>query len=113
MSHFFWQAGQDAYRRWLYAALGILGASTDSSKPLPKLPTHKIDAVPVGQGFYVWLAPQGPQPVLSSGSLGKRSTHRIFVICTCGQHIPAGRMRQHYGTKTHDEALKGRTTTNA
>ena len=32
---------------------------------------------------------------------GKSSRHRLIVICTCGQHVPAGRMGQHRHSHRH------------
>jgi len=34
---------------------------------------------------------------------GKSSRHRLIVICTCGQHVPAGRMGQHRHSHRHYE----------
>lgn len=43
------------------------------------------------QGVRVYVKPQAP---LSPGQR-HRATHRVIAICTCGRHIPVGRLHQH------------------
>ena len=80
-------------REALFAALGLKGT---------KLPQHGVSARPFRDGMLVYLQPIGafgaPKP---SGRVPRRMEHRIYVICTCGKHIPSGRMLQHLRGKDH------------
>ncbi len=92
VGHFF-DLSQTPYRMFLMKALGIIPKDYPASNPVPKLPTcgtaHNVE---LEGGFEVYLKQQGV------GLGRRRMTHRIFIVCTCGQHVPAGRLRQHFGS---------------
>ena len=69
----------------LYPLLGI--------KPGCHLPVEGFSCREV-DGLQVYCTPQRPH-------VGKISTHRIFAICPCGQHVPFGRLGQHRRGKAH------------
>ena len=57
--------------------------------PIDGMPPREI------QGVTVYVKPQGPKPSPINGRGRKRMAHRIMIVCTCGVHVPSGRMRQH------------------
>jgi hypothetical protein len=69
--------------------IALLGGDKD------RLPSSHGTALLDG-GFQVYVKP-----------LGERTTHkrrfslRLTIICTCGKHIPAGRMGQHLRRAGH------------
>ena len=68
----------------LYARLGLDAKAVRGLR----LPAHGLDAQDVdGTPVYV-LPPSG----------GK---HRVIAICSCGKHVPAGRLEQHQKGATH------------
>lgn len=93
----FFDLGQTEYRWFLIRALGI----EPKGPAIPKLPTHGIEPRKIEDFFELYLAPQGPQKFKNDGRPQHRASHRIFIICSCGQHVPAGRMRQHYDSQNH------------
>lgn len=58
----------------------LLGLSPKAKFPPEGLPPRDV------QGFQVYVTP-------ARGD-GRRK-HRVFAVCTCGTHVPAGRMHQH------------------
>lgn len=63
----------------------FLGLGRNAKLPKNGLPEQDI------QGVRVYVT---PQRVLRPGER-KSSSHRIFAICNCGQHVPTGRLHQH------------------
>lgn len=55
-----------------------------------KLPKEGMEEREI-QGVRVYV-----KPSLSGGTrLTRRCNHRVFAICECGRHVPAGRLHQH------------------
>lgn len=63
----------------------LLGLKRTANLPKEAMPERLI------QGVRVYVK---PQRVLLPGER-KSSSHRIFAICECGQHVPTGRLHQH------------------
>jgi hypothetical protein len=65
--------------------LELLGFKRTANLPKEALPVREIQGVPV----YV-------KPSTSGGTRERRRcSHRVIAICTCGQHVPTGRLHQH------------------
>lgn len=64
---------------------------------LKRLPVQGLPEVEI-QGVRVYV-----KPSTSGGTRATRECkHRIIAICTCGRHVPVGRLHQHK-CKTEDE----------
>lgn len=93
-------------RNWDFSQMGkysrnnliALLLGDGASKKLPARGILPAILIP-GTQYRVYLAEQA-QP-RGEGRLARHNprNHRIFVICTCGAHVPAGRMSQHLGSK--------------
>ena len=85
------QAERNNYFR---RALGL----TDRFEKPRKLPTYGIDPVPLGGfgGLRIGLRPIGEK------GARRRMTHRIYIHCSCGKVMSAGRIVQHLNSKGHD-----------
>jgi len=103
---------EQAYGHRIIMGNGLWYANNDDMlrllgvKVLPKegMPERKIQGLTV----YVKPAPE-PRLVNAPGSIYhgkpfKSSRHRIMVICDCGKHVPAGRMRQHRCKEKQNES---------
>jgi hypothetical protein len=65
--------------------LELLGLKRTTNLPKEELPGRWI------QGVYVYV-----KASTSGGTRARRSCkHRVIAICTCGQHVPTGRLHQH------------------
>lgn len=62
--------------------------------PIEGMPERTIN------GVRVYVKPQAP--TIPPGQR-KRHSHRIIIICTCGQHVPSGRIHQHSCVKKGDK----------
>lgn len=56
-----------------------------------KLPDEGMDVREI-QGVQVYVKPRNPKP---TDRRVRSSKHRVIAICTCGQHVPVGRLHQH------------------
>jgi len=55
-----------------------------------KLPKEGMEVRDI-QGVQVYV-----KPSTSGGTRNtRRCNHRVIAICTCGQHVPTGRLHQH------------------
>jgi hypothetical protein len=57
---------------------------------------------PEGQGDTVVTDDTGQKVIVYVKPLGerkagqrKRHTHRVYTVCSCGEHVPVGRLHQH------------------
>ncbi len=69
--------GNRATAHDMYALLGT------AKLPAEGMPERGI------QGVRVYVKP------LPEGKPGQRQSLRVMAICTCGQHVPVGRLHQH------------------
>ena len=59
-----------------------LGLARNAKLPAEGMPEREV------HGVLVYVAPLNP-------ATSRRRLHRIYAICTCGTHVPAGRLHQH------------------
>jgi len=63
--------------------LELLGLKRTANLPKEGMPERLI------QGVRVYVKPSASTPARRS------CAHRVIAICTCGQHVPTGRLHQH------------------
>lgn len=76
--------------------LGRFGYNAQSNEIHRLLGVRRLpdEGMPVQeiQGVQVYVKPRNPKP---EGRRARDCRHRVIAICTCGQHVPAGRLHQH------------------
>lgn len=84
---------------WTATARQVLGLGRHQKLPawgLPAVRAHGVD-------FY--LKAQGEPRYRQSGKPARRMEHRLFIICPCGTHVPAGRFSQHVWSRYHNREV--------
>lgn len=66
----------------------LLGLSITKHLPRDGLPLRDVQGVPV------YVLPK-EMAEYQAKQQGKAFVHRVFAVCTCGQHVPVGRLGQH------------------
>ena len=76
--------GRSGWRASANDMLELLGLNRNGKLPKDGMAEREI------QGVRVYV-----RPYAKAGHGRHTCTHRVMAICTCGQHVPTGRLHQH------------------